>query len=542
MGVQLKKAVGILMILSLLLLAACSGGGNKTTSSTSGSTGNKTMYVGMVNPPASFNPINSSDIAAQFVEKIMFDTFLDMNGPLKFAPRLADSIDTKDNQTFTIKLNKDAKWTDGKPVTAEDVEFTFNLIANPKVETSVGGNISTLEGLSPAGKLAEGQTAIPGLTIVDDKTIEFKTKQPVDPNYIKEMIGTKIITLPKHVLKDVAPESLAQNPFMQNPTVTNGAFKFVSYKKDQYVEYSANADYHLGKPKLSKLFVKIMPAPNLVAQLQTGEIHMNASGGIGGIAAQDLDTVKKIKNVNTEVQKSIGFQTMEINTKTLKDPKIRKAIVYALNRQEIVDKLLKGQGEVVDGPYTSVSPYLDKNLKTIPYDTEKAKQLLKEAGWDFNKPIRLVVPIGNKVREQSANIIAENLKAAGLKVETTTYDFPTIMQKGKAGDFDLLLIGFTLTLDPDYSILYGQNGAYNFMKYDNPKSEELLNKAKSEADPDKRKEMYNELQKLWDEDVPVITLYSPNEIVSISKNVAYGGPKTFGTLYNLQKWDLAGAK
>ncbi|XJZ27015.1 ABC transporter substrate-binding protein [Bacillota bacterium Lsc_1132] len=541
MGSYFKKSMGVILIFSLLILAACSGGANKTT--TGGTTsGNKTMYIGMVNPPAGFNPINSSDLAAQFLEKFMFDTFLEMDKPLHFVPKLADSIDTTDSQTFTIKLNKDAKWTDGKPVTAEDVEFTFNLIANPKVETAVGGNISTLEGLGVTGKLPEGQSKIPSLKVVDDHTVQFKTKQPVDSNYIKEMIGTKIITLPKHVLKDIAPDKLAQAPFMQKPTVSSGPFNFENYKKDQYVEYSANADYYLGKPKLQKLFVKIMAAPNLVAQLQTGEIHMNSSGGNGGIAAQDLDTVKKIKNVNTEIQKSLGFQTMQFNTKTIKDPKVRKAIVYALDRQQIVDKLLRGNGEVIDGPYTSVSPYLDKSLKPIPYEPEKAKQMLKDAGWDFNKPIRFVVPIGNKVREQSANIIAENLKAVGLKVETTTYDFPTIMQKGKAGDFDLLLIGFTLTLDPDYSILYGLNGTYNFMKYDSPKSEELLNQAKVEPDQAKRKAIYFELQKIWDEDVPIITLYSPNEIVSISKNVTYGGPKLFGTHYNLQKWDLSGAK
>lgn len=535
-----KKFTIFVAMLCLVLLTAC-GGANKSKDAGT-SSGNKTMYLGMVNPPASFNPINSSDIAAQFTEKFMFDAFLEMTDPLKFAPKLAQSFDTTDNQTYTIKLNPKAKWSDGQPVTADDVVFTFNLIANPKVETAVGSNISTLEGVTAAGKLPEGQTSISSLKAIDATTVEFKTKKPVDPNYIKEMIGTKIITLPKHVLKDIAPDKLASDPYMQNPNVTNGAFKFVSYKKDQYVEYAQNPDYYLGKPKLDKLFIKIMPAANLVAQLQTGEIQMNVAGGIGKIAVQDLDTVKKIKNVDTQVEKTIGFQTMEINTKTLTDPKVRQAIVYALDRNGLVDKLLKGNGEVVDGPYTSLSPYLDKTLKPIPYDPEKAKQLFKDAGWDFNKPIRLVVPIGNKVREQSADVIAQNLQAIGLKVETTKFDFPTILQKGKSGDFDLLLIGYTLFLDPDYSILYGKTGTYNFMKYDNPVSEDLLLKGKSEPDPAKRKEIYNQLQKLWDQDVPVITLYSDNEIVSRSKTVKTGEIKTFGTFESLQDWDLTGAK
>ncbi|MTT30495.1 oligopeptide-binding protein AppA [Terrilactibacillus sp. BCM23-1] len=529
---MMKQLVLFLSLISLVFLTACGGSGGSSNK------GDKTMYIGMVNPPASFNPINSSDIAAQYAERFMFDSFLDMTSALEFKPKLADSIDTTDNQTYTIKLNPKAKWSDGQSITADDVVFTFNLIANPKTETHVGGNLSPLQGLDGAGKLPAGQTTIPGLKTVDEHTVEFKTQKPVDPNYVKEMIGTKVITLPEHVLKDVAPDKLAEDPFMIKPNVTSGPYKFVKYSKNQYVQYVSNDKYYLGKPKIKNMYIKIMPAPNLVAQLQSGEIQMNASFGIGDITFQDLDTVKKLSNVNTSVEKQIGFQTMQFNTKTIKDAKVRQAFVYAINRQQIVDKLLKGQGEIVDGPYTSLNPYLDKSIKPIPYDPNKAKQMLKDAGFDFNKTINFVVPIGNKIREDSANIIAENLKAVGVKVKTTTYDFPTIMQKGKAGDFDILLIGFTMNLDPDLSSLYAPGGTYNFMGYDNPENTDLLKQGKSEPDATKRKEIYNKLQNLWEKDMPVITLYSMKEIVAVSKNVTHGGPKPFGTQYDLQDWDL----
>lgn len=151
---KLTKITGMLFLATMIFLTGCSKDSGEKAS-TSGEKG-KTMFLGMVNPPILFNPINSSDVASQFTEKFMFDSFLEMTGPQEFAPKLAESFETTDNQTYTITLNKEAKWSDGKPVTADDVAFTFNLVANPVVETVVGGYISMFEGLDTNGKL-EGE-------------------------------------------------------------------------------------------------------------------------------------------------------------------------------------------------------------------------------------------------------------------------------------------------------------------------------------------------------------------------------------------------
>lgn len=527
----LKKSFSLIMIVFLLLLAACN---NATTGNTS-DTSDKTLYIGMVNPPILFNPINSSDVASQYIEGFIFDTLLDMPTSLEFTPKLADSFETTDNQTFTIKINEKANWSDGEPVTADDLAFTMNLIANPEVETHVGNFLTPLEGLEN-GKLPEGITEIPSVTVIDDKTLEFKTSQPVDPNMIKEQLGVKLMILPKHVLEDVDPKELSKDPFMQNPTVTNGPFKFVQYQKDSFVEFEQNADYYLGTPKLDKIFVKIMPAANIVAQLQTGEIHMNNT--LGKIAVQDYETVEKIDNMKTELQPTIGFQMMVFNTETVKDAKLRQAVAYAINRESIVEDLLKGTGEIIDGPYTSLNPYLNKEIETYTYDTEKAKQLLAESGWDTSKTLRFVVPLGNKVREQSANIIMQNLEDIGLKVETSTYDFPTSLQKAKDGDYDLYLLGNVFTVDPDVSAMYASTGTFNYMKYNNPKVDELLAAGKAEPDSEKRKEIYDELQQIWEEELPVLTLYSDYNFAAISEDISYGGVNVLDSSVDYHLWDL----
>ncbi|MFT8312047.1 MAG: ABC transporter substrate-binding protein [Sporolactobacillus sp.] len=531
---SLRTVLICLLALSMTILSACGNSAKKSDT-------NKPMSIGIVNAPTSFNPINTGDIAGQFIERFMFDSFLDMTEPLKFEPKLAEAISTTDNQTYQIKLNPKAKWTDGKPITADDVVFTFNLIANPKTEIAVGAYLSALAGVNDSGKLEKGETAIPDLKKLDEHTVSFKTKVPVDPNYVKEMIGTKIITLPAHILEKVKPEELANSKYMQKPNVTSGPYTLEKYVKNTYVQYKASKNYYLGKPKTSTMILKIMQAPNLVDELKTGGIQMTASGGNGNITFQDLKTVQNFSNVKTQLNKQIGYQTMMFNTKTIKNAKVRQAIAMAINREQIVKQLLKGYGDIIDGPYTKLNPYLNTKMKMIAYDPAKAKQMLKDAGFDFNQTINLVVPIGNKVREQSADIITQNLKTAGIKVKETTYDFPTVMQKGKAGDFDLLLIGLGFTIDPDISSVYAPGGAYNFMSYNDPESTKLLKQGKLEPDSSKRRAIYDQLQKIWDRDMPIFTLYSSDDTVAIGKNVAYGGPTKFwlGTVHNLQKWSYA---
>lgn len=499
----------------------------------------KTVFIGQVNPPISWNPINSGDIASQYDQTLIFESLLDMVEPLKFLPRLADSFDLQDPKTLVIKLNPKATWTDGTPVTADDVKFTIDLIANPKTETTVGIYIAPFAGLASNGKLPEGKTSLDSVKVLDAKTLQIKLAKASDINMLKEQFGTKVLILPKKPLKDIDPAALSQAAFFQNPSVTDGPFKFVQYAKNQYVEYAKNPDYYRGSPKLDKIFIKLVPATNLVAQLQTGEIQMNTGCGIGVIPSTDYEEVKKLNNVTVKEVPETGIQMIMFNTKTIPDPRVRQALAYAIDRKTIIDRLLKGAAEAVDGPYTSINPYLDTKLVTYSYDPAKAKKLLADAGWKPDSVLNLVVPIGNKDREQSANIIAQNLSEVGVKVNITKFDFPTIMAKGKKHDFDLLLIGNNFLLDPDgVANMFADGGALNFSDYHSPESEKIFQAGKDEADPAKRKALYDKVQEVWERDLPTLTLYSLHEYMAYSKNLLVGQPRYFGTFYDVQQWDI----
>lgn len=531
-----SKMLFALICSTMLTLTACGGSGSTDSKQAKG--GKKIVNVGIMNAPSGFNPLDSSDVAQNVCTAILFQPLVDLGNDLKFVPMLADSIETKDNKTFTVKLNAKAKWTDGKPVTADDVIFTLGLIANPKVPATIASNFNLIAGLDANGKNPAGGD-ISGVKKVDDHTLTIATKAPVDLTVFEDSVGKNLKTVPQHVLKDMAPDKIFQSSFTQKPEVTDGPFKLVTYQKDQYVQFDANKDYFKGAPKLDQFFFKIMPGANITVQLQSGEIDMN-DPNLGLIPFQDYDKVKAMSNVTAEskgIQSTI--QTLMINVTTVPDPKVRKAISYAINRGTVINKLLKGDGEAIEAPYLSSSPYINKSITPTPYDPEKAKQLLKEAGWDMSKPLRFDVPSGNIVREQVADIIAENLKSVGFNVQIQKYDFVTSLAKAKKHDFDIYIVGIPVNpVNPDLSNILKPGATLNLSAYNNKDLAALLEAGKNEVDPQKRKDIYNKLQEIFAQDLPCPGVYVQNSLKAVSKRVTVGKPKEYGMYLDLYQWDV----
>ncbi|MGG4483236.1 ABC transporter substrate-binding protein [Paenibacillus illinoisensis] len=543
---RVRKALicGVLTLL-MVLVTACGTNSDSNTSSSPGSGGESAsasggagqpLYIGLVNPVTTFDIFNL-DNAGVFVNSLMSDTLVAMNSDYGFDPKLAESIETTDNLNFTIKLNKNAKWSDGEPFTADDIEFTFRMFTDVNVKTLL--NMTFVAGLNEAGKRGEGQTELGFFKKVDDYRFVITTKNPMETNQFKSQFGTYFRYLPEHILKDVAPVDLNKNEFMMNPTVTNGAYKFVKFAKDQYVQLTANEQYYEGAPNIKDIYIKMMPATNLAAQLQTGDIQLT-SPGVGLIPVQDFDKVANMANVTTGYGDANNPNIMFINTKKFPDPKVRQAMAYAMNRQLIVDQLLKGQGELVDGMLGQNHPYYNKDIPLYSYDPEKAKALLNEAGWDFNQSIEFVVPTGNKIREQASDIIAENLKAAGLKVQVTKLDFPTTYQRALKHEYDLTVINLGFILDPNSVLgLFKTGVSFNLADYSNAEVDELLAQGAEELEPSKRFEIYQQVQQKLHDDVPAIALYADKQMYAAAKNLDIGkslDTSTVGLTNNVAKW------
>ncbi|MUT64579.1 ABC transporter substrate-binding protein [Paenibacillus sp. NEAU-GSW1] len=538
---QVKASFAVLLVGVLLLLSACSNNNNSSSEAPAGEQqaagGKKVVNVGVTYSPNALNPLSPVGQVSSYVSGLLFPPLVELDGDLTFKPMLADSIETADNSTFTIKLNANAKWTDGTPVTANDVIFTLKLMANPKAASNYAYMFAIIEGLDDAGYLAEGASDISGVKKVDDHTLEVKTKAPTTLNIFQDTIGRYLLTLPEAALKDVAPESINTSEFMQKPTVTSGPFTLINYNRDHFVELAANKDYFKGAPKIDQLNIKVLQGTAISTQLQSGEIDINVPS-FGVIPIQDYDKVKGLKNVTTVDGPAIATQFMYINEKVVPEAKQRQAISYAMNREMIVNNLLKGAGEAVDGYFTSYSPYRDASVATVGYDVEKAKSLLQESGWDAGKTLTLSVLSGDSTLEQAANIVAENLKAAGVNVKIQMADLATLIDKLVKMDYDLGILTVSLSpVNPLPDVAYFlQEG--NPSGYKNEEVEKILAALKAETDEAKIKEHYSKLQQIVAQDVPMPSIYATKALGAVNNRLTGATPKDFGMFINVHEWDV----
>ncbi|MBB6633003.1 ABC transporter substrate-binding protein [Cohnella thailandensis] len=537
-----KVSLAILIIAVLTILSACSGNNNASTNAEGSASqpaagGKKTVNIGVTYAPSGINPLAPVGLVSTYVAGLMYPPLMEIDSDLTYKPMLADSIETTDNATFTVKLNENAKWTDGTPVTADDVIYTLKLMSNPAIASNFAYIFASLEGLDDAGYLPEGQSEISGVAKVDDHTLTMKTKAPTTLDIFKDTIGRNLMTLPQAALKDIAPEDLNKSDFMQKPTVTSGPYKLVDIDRDHYVTMEANKDYFRGAPKIEQLNFKVLQGTAIAAQLQSGEIDMNIPSA-GVIPIEDYEKVQGLGNVTTTEGTPLATQYMYINEKVVPDAKQRQAISYAMNRELIVEKLLKGAGEAVDGYFNSTSPYLSENIKPVGYDPEKAKSLLQESGWDSGKQLTMSVLSGDATLEQAAQIIAENLNAVGVKVNIQMLDLGTLLDKLVRMEYDLGILTVSLTpINPLPDIAYFLNEG-NPNGYKNAEAEKLIASIGAEVDEAKIKESYGKLQEIIAQDVPMPSIYATKALGAVNNRVTGATPKDFGMFINVYEWDI----
>lgn len=282
------------------------------------------------------------------------------------------------------------------------------------------------EGVGDDGFVEEGAESIDGIQKVDDKTVQFTTKEEMPITTFENSYARYLLTLPKHVIEQYSEEELSTADWFNHPDVVSGPFIVTDFDVDHYISYEANKDYWKGAPKIDKLNIKIVDGSQLYAGLQSGEIDITQQT-MSDIPQEDYESVEALDNVDVVYGSPVTNQSVFIQTKNVPDVKVRQAMLYAIDRQQILEELLNGHGEIVDGFLSSASPFYDDSLTPISYDPEKAKALLEEAGWDGSQTIRFYVNSGDSTFVNAASIIAAEWAAVGIKAEIQTVDFATLM-------------------------------------------------------------------------------------------------------------------
>ena len=510
----------------------------ESASSDTAASGEKIINVGVTNTIGSLNPLllNGGEIN-KYATGLMFLPLMELDADLNFEGMLADSITTEDNKNFIVHIDDAATWSDGTPVTADDVVYTALRLASPVI-----GNTAMMyyvfEGVGDDGFVEEGAESIDGIQKVDDKTVQFTTKEEMPITTFENSYARYLLTLPKHVIEQYSEEELSTADWFNHPDVVSGPFIVTDFDVDHYISYEANKDYWKGAPKIDKLNIKIVDGSQLYAGLQSGEIDITQQT-MSDIPQEDYESVEALDNVEVVYGSPVTNQSVFIQTKNVPDVKVRQAMLYAIDRQQILEELLNGHGEIVDGFLSSASPFYDDSLTPISYDPEKAKALLEEAGWDGSQTIRFYVNSGDSTFVNAASIIAAEWAAVGIKAEIQTVDFATLMSVAGTEDYDVLAVQYTYApVDPYPDVAWLLGGEGSWTGYSDDTLNDALTKSQLTSDPEETKELFSVVDKKVQEDVPMFSAYVISAQGAVSKRITGAVPSVYGFFNDVQNWDV----
>ena len=514
-----------------MLLTACggSGGANQTSAAAGGSAetsaaaaegstgGEKVITMAQTGDWDTFMPMNTTNAGADNVIELMFDRLMVINTDGTFGPRLAESWETNEAQDkITYHLNENAKWQDGEPVTAEDVVYSAQVASSSEYSYLRRIRMQYFAGTDETG--CETGTDSIEVAALDDHTVEFTLKTPMDPAIIYALVNRDFFIMPKHLLDSISDADLVNDAFWQKP-IGSGPCIFDSMESGVSIEFKANKDYYLGAPDFDRLVFKKVQSTNLLSGLMSGDIDVLSANS--QIPLADWEAAKNTQGIVTKSVPTFAYQYMAMNTaRDYLTEDVRHAISLAINRQVIVDQLLQGEARIAIGPLAEDHPYFDEKLLPIEYDPEKAKSMLEAAGWDSNRELQVLVSTGNEVREKSAILIQQDLQKIGIKTKIQTLDFPTLLTNARNGDYDLCFIGSSGSVDPSESVPNVTAGYMNnFAQLSDPTLGEIGESGAKEITFEARKKIYDQYQEELFKQMPMAFLYHTNDLFAYNEKL-----------------------
>lgn len=455
----------------------------------------------------------------------------------------------QESKVVTVKIGEGIKWSDGEPLKIEDLILPYHIIGH-KEYTGVRYD-SDFQNIVGAVEYHDGKAeTISGIKKVDETTLEIQLKD-MSPGIFSGGDGLLTYAEPSHILGSIAVKDLLESdPVRKNP-VTLGAFVVEKIVPGESVQYKANANYWKGAPKLDGVIVKVVPTSSIAKALESGEYDVTTNFG-----SAQYPEIKDLTNIDILARPElyynyIGFKlgkwdkangtvVTDIEGSKMGDVKLRQAMGYAMNVEEVNDAFYEGlrtrATAIVPPVFTS---FHDKSLEGYSYDPEKAKALLDEAGYkDLDgdgfredkegKPfeINFATMGGDDIAEQIASFWLQNWEEVGLKVVFTngrTMDINTFYDKVEADDpnIDVFMGAWGVGFNPSPSGVYASEAAFNFSRYSSPELTTILKDIDSSKsfDADFRAEQFLAFEKHIAENAPVVPLQYRLELTVVNKRV-----------------------
>ncbi|WP_242292449.1 ABC transporter substrate-binding protein [Bacillus cereus group sp. BfR-BA-01441] len=497
-----------------------------------------TLVVGISKPGGVFLPYFQQNGWDGNVTSVIFASLVSTDKQGKPIPELAEKWDVSSDQlTYTFHLRKDLKFSDGSPLTADDVAFTLTLLHDKAYEGEVDISQYTVKG---GKEYKEGKaTSIEGIQVVDPQTIKITTEK-VNSQAIFVLGGT--VLSKAYYGKDYKQNtSLDYLKDLYGKPLAAGPYKFEKYIPGQEVRFVANENYYAGKPKIQNFIYKITSGDTKLQLFQTGEVDHTGLG----TGDEVLEQAKALEfaNIQIETAPSFSYIYMNNNKPYLKDKKVRQALIYGLDRKKYVDTALKGYGTVANVPIHPTSwAYTEEGVNKYEYDKEKAKKLLDEAGWKVGSDgirekdgqklkLSYFGPSSAKDSDLLIPIAKENYKEIGVEFNPEFMDFNTMLSKVNKGDYDLASVSTPITSDPSETAgEYLSTANETSLGYKNAKVDELIQKGIETVDIEKRKPIYKELYKELSDDPPVILLNYRRTITGYNGNIKGIDPEKYNSI------------
>ncbi|HEY8343616.1 MAG TPA: extracellular solute-binding protein [Bacillota bacterium] len=528
---------GFLVIIGGIILYFVTSGDHASVQPRLVNTGELTLHTSEF--PKSFNAYVNNSADASQVFNLVYSTLLEVDDyTLEYQPLIAESWSiSPDRKEITVKINPNARWADGTPITAEDVKFTYDTIMNPENLTSVM-------------RMYLGRLSPP--EIIDEYTVKFTAKTAHYKN-LEVVAGFNI--LPKHLFEG----KNFNREFNMSLPGGSGPYELTEVKEGRYYVLTRKKDYwadqlpHMkGTYNFDRIKFRVMNPVVAFEAFKKGEFDLYT-----GITAKRWveDTGSEHFTKNWLVKQKIhnyalrGFQGLALNMRRplFQDLRVRRALAHLLNRELILEKILFGQYQ----PLTSYWPYLyekgEPSNPLIEYNPDLAKELLREAGYDRlnqegylingeGKLLEFSIAYVSEENEKFLTVFVEDCKRAGVKVNLERFSWATLLKKMEKYDFDTVLMGWTGTLFPDPEQLWhsrhiNEPGGSNLPAYQNPEVDRMIDSLPEIYDPQKRTEIIKAIDKLIYQDVPYLLLWEADYSRIFYKNI-FGRPKTVFAKYS----------
>lgn len=499
-----KKLISLGLISTMLFAVGCSSKyatDKGTEKSSSNSNGNSITLVVGTNPQTT-NPLYANDRASMTLMNAIYSPLYVIDGEKKTF-YLAESVDVSDDYlTYKVKLRDNLKWHDGKPITSDDILFTYNTIMDENQKSLKRGDFLV------DGKPVEFKK-------IDDRNLEVKLPAV---SMAFESTLSDLRPIPKHIFegeKDIAKSDKNNKP------IGSGPYKFKELKSGESILLDKNTDYFLGDPHLDTVAYRILQDANSANMaLQNGEVQANY------IKPDQVETVSKNKNIDIKTfdEGMVDNLVMCEENEALAKKEVRQAIAYAINKDEIM-KSAYGSDKYATKAYSLFAPnslYYTDDVEKYDQNKEKAKELLKSSGQE-NLKLRLGYTNGAKTLESAALVIQNNLKDIGITVELVPLERSAFLGQLFTEDkstrtFDMALNGYVMGTEPSaYATLFTSGDSNNVQGYSNEEVNKLFKEASIETDSTKRGQLYKKIQQIIVEDMSLYPIAYPKSIVGIDK-------------------------